>query len=284
LALTLGRLPDAVTDARQAITHADQSGDAFQRMSKRTTAADALHQSGQRMEAGTLFAEAEAMQQEDQPQFDLLYSLRGFRYCDWLLAPAELSAWQHVLHQPRSNLKSQLSDGLVNAERRATTTLAWVTPQNWLLDIALDHLTLARVGLIRAILATPLPQPTFDLPHVAAAVNGLRTAGTMDHLPRGLLTAALYHFVRGEHDLAEKHLAEAQQIAERGPMPLFLADIHLTRARFAGSLQGEAGSVKVDAKAELTQAAKLIRTHGYGRRSEELEDAEEAAKHWTIRT
>ncbi len=51
----------------------------------------------------------------------------------------------------------------------------------------------------------------------------------MDQLPRGLLTAALYHFVRGEYDLAEKDLAEAQQIAERGPMPLFLADIHLTR-------------------------------------------------------
>lgn len=116
--MTLGRLPDAVSDARQAITHADQSGDAFLRFSIRTTAADALHQSGQRMEAGTLFVEAEAMQQKDQPQFDLLYSLQGFRYCDWLLAPAEQAAWQHVLHQPRSNLKSQLSDGLADVERR----------------------------------------------------------------------------------------------------------------------------------------------------------------------
>jgi hypothetical protein len=75
LEVTLGRLPDAVTDARQSITHADQSGDAFQRMGSRTTAADALHQSGQRAEAGALFAEAERMQQEMQPQFDLLYSV-----------------------------------------------------------------------------------------------------------------------------------------------------------------------------------------------------------------
>ncbi len=66
---------------------------------------------------------------------------------------------------------------LDEVERRATTTLSWVTPQDWLLDIALDHLTLARVGLIRAILTNPLPQPTLDLPHVAAAVNGLRAAG-----------------------------------------------------------------------------------------------------------
>ena len=92
LEVTLGRLTDAVADARQSITHADQSGDAFLRMVNRTTAADALHQSGRRAEAGTLFAEAERMQKERQPEFDLLYSLRGFRYCDWLLAPAERAA------------------------------------------------------------------------------------------------------------------------------------------------------------------------------------------------
>lgn len=276
LEVTLGRLPDAVTDARQSITHADQSGEGFERMSKRTTAADALHQSGQRAEAGTLFAEAERMQQEMQPQVDLLYSLWGFRYCDWLLAPAEQAAWQQLLNQPLSNLESQISDCLSDVERRATTTLAWVTPQNWLLDIALDRLTLARVGLIRAILANPLPQPTLDLPHVAAAVNGLRAAGRMDDLPWSLITSSLYHFVRGEHDLALKHLAEAQQIAERGPMPLFLADIHLTRARLAGSLREQGGGMNVDAKAELAQAATLIRTLGYGRRYEELADAEAA--------
>jgi hypothetical protein len=264
LAVMLGRLPDAVTEARQSITHADQSGEAFRRMVCRTTAADALHQSGQRAEAGTLFAEAERMQQEWQSEFDLLYSVQGFRYCEWLLAPAEQAAWQQLLNQPLSSSQSQISDCLAEVERRATTTLSWSTPRNLLLDIALDHLTLARVGLIRAILANPLPQSTLDLPHVAAAVNGLRAAGMMDYLPRGLLTASLYHFVRGEHDLARKHLAEAQQIAERGPMPLFLADIHLTRARLFRD------------RASLSQAATLIRTLGYGRRYEELADAEAA--------
>ncbi len=276
LEVTLGRLADAVIDARQPITHADQSGDAFQRMISRTTAADALHQSGQRAEAGTLFAEAERLQQEREPEFDLLYSVQGFRYCDWLLAPAEQAAWQQLLNQPLSNLESQISDCFANVERRGNKMFEWRVPSDSLLDIALDHLTLARVGLIRAILANPLPQPPLGLPHVAAAVNGLRAAGSMHHLPRGLLTAALYHFVRGEHDLALKHLAEAQQIAERGPMPLFLADIHLTRARLAGSVKEEGGGMNVDAKAELDQAAQLIRDLGYGRRYEELADAEKA--------
>jgi hypothetical protein len=266
LEVTLGRLPDAVTIARQSIAHADRSDDASQRMLNRTTAADALHQAGQRAEAGDLFVEAERMQKERQPDFDLLSSLQGFQYCDWLLAPAEQAAWQHVLDQPLSRSRSLLSDGLAEVERRARHAQVIALRNQWLLDIALDHLTLARVGLMRAILgAHPTnPQPTFDLPHVAAAVNGLRAAATLDHLPRSLLITALYHFIRSEHALSQKHLAEAQQIAERGPMPLFLADVHLTRARLFRD------------RDELAKAAKLIRELGYGRRYDELADAEKA--------
>lgn len=55
-----------------------------------------------------------------------------------------------------------------------------------------------------------------------------------------------------------------KEIAERGPMPLYLADIHLTRARLFRD------------RAALTQAATLIRQLGYGRRSQELADTEAA--------
>lgn len=269
LEVTMGRMMDAVADARQSITHADRNGDAFWRMGSRTTAADAFHQSGARAEAGTLFAEAERMQKERQPQFDMLYAHSGFCYCDWLLAPAERAAWRELLHGASPLAVADGHEMTCNeVESRATTTLGWVLAQNWLLAIGLDHLTLARVGLMRAVLSHPFPQPTLDLPHVAAAVNGLRAAGQVYFLPHGLLTASLYHFVRGEHDLARQHLAECQQIAERGPMPLYLADVHLHRARMFRD------------KAELAKAAKLIRDLGYGRRYDELADAEEAAKGW----
>jgi tetratricopeptide (TPR) repeat protein len=293
LEVTLGRLQDAKSDARESITHADQSGDAFERMAKRTTAADALHQSGDRAQAGELFAEAERMQQQRNPQYELLSSLGGFRYCDWLLAPAERAAWITVFSpglRPEQAPQSQNTHAsiLAEVEHRATSTLRWmIDRKSNLLSIALDHLTLARVNLIRAILSSPLPQATLELQNVAAAVNDFRAAGSMNHLPRGLLTAALYHFVRGEHALAEKHLAEAQQIAQRGPMPLFQADVHLARARFRGRLKSEEMSFKrevvnwnVDPQSELANAAKLIRDIGYGRRYDELADAEAAAKDW----
>ncbi len=275
LEVTLGRLTDAVANARRSITHADQSGEAFHRLTKRAVAADAFHHSGRRAEAGALFVEAEQMQKEMQPQFDILYSGQGFRYCDWLLAPAERAAWQSLIRgtDSQSVMDKHGEDGSATncdeVERRATTTLKWAIDGGWpLLTIALDHLTLARVGLIRAILSHPLPQPMLGLPHVAAAVNGLRDSGQLDDLPKGLLTAALYHFVRGDAASARTALEQAQEIAERGPMPLDLADIHLHRARLFGN------------QAELAKAKDLIQKHGYGRRNEELEDAELAAMNW----
>ena len=73
----------------------------FQRMGKRTTLADALHQAGQNDGAEALFREAEAMQAEQQPDYPLLYSLRGFLYCDLLLAAPERVAWQALLRSSR---------------------------------------------------------------------------------------------------------------------------------------------------------------------------------------
>ncbi|MDQ3580800.1 MAG: ATP-binding protein, partial [Pseudomonadota bacterium] len=93
LELTLAEVVGAVRDAEHSVSHADRSGDAFQRYSKRTTHADALHQAGCRAEAEARFREAEEMQVESQPNYPLLSSLQGFQYCDLLLTEAERAAW-----------------------------------------------------------------------------------------------------------------------------------------------------------------------------------------------
>ena len=94
LELTLGEMAGAVADAEQSVSHADRSGDAFQRMGKRTTHANALDQAGRGAEAEARFREAEQMQAERQPAHPLLYGVAGFRYCDLLLSEAERAAWQ----------------------------------------------------------------------------------------------------------------------------------------------------------------------------------------------
>ncbi len=106
LRLTIGDLAQAVAVGRQSVELADKSGDDFWRMICRTTLADALHQDGELAEAQALFAEAEKIQQEWQPGYDRLYSLRGFQYCDLLLAGC---AWSEVRGRTEYALKIVLN-------------------------------------------------------------------------------------------------------------------------------------------------------------------------------
>jgi tetratricopeptide (TPR) repeat protein len=128
LHLTLGEIGKALRHARQSVELADRSGDEFQRMSKRTALADALHQAGHLDEAGQAFRKAEEMQAQQQPEYPLLYSLRGFQYCDLLLGQGR---YREVLD-------------------RVELTLKWVETHGSLLDVALDHLSLGRARLLLA--------------------------------------------------------------------------------------------------------------------------------------
>jgi hypothetical protein len=290
LELTLGEVGAAARYGETAVAHADRSGDAFWRMGMRTTHADALHQAGRPAEAEALFAEAEAMQAEQQSRYPLLYSLRGFLYCDLRLGETERAAWWRlfspaaVAHAAAAaNLcgpdKSPNRELLVSAceevIRRATDTIKIAERNRWLLDIGLDHLTLARTALYAAILRGEPPPAE----HVNAAVDVLRRAGTQDHLPRALLTRALHRAVTDDFGGVREDLDEAQEIAERGPMRLHLADIRLHRARLFGlSPRRPPAYPWTSPRADLPEARRLIEACGYGRRLGELEDAEAALR------
>lgn len=296
LALTLGHicgggLSSALQDAEQAVVYADRSGDAFCQMASRTVNGDTLHQAGQQTEAFRLFREAEDMQAKRQASYPLLYSVQGFFYADLLLAHAERSAWLACL-QPSGGNPARLAEALPEVERRTTQTLLWVSTQDWLLDIALDHLTLGRTRLYAAALQASALSPVapawaasgriaFD---IGQAVDGMRRAGDMTYLPRALLTRAWLRRLQGlatGPDSAQSDLDEAWAIAERGPMPLFQADIHLHRARLFMRDAHYPWNKNDDGTArgptdDLREARRLIEKHGYWRRKEELEDAEEA--------
>ncbi|MBK8428313.1 MAG: tetratricopeptide repeat protein [Lewinellaceae bacterium] len=96
LHLTLGSVQEAVHFGQQAVDFADRSGDGYHKESKRTTLADALHQSGKWEAAQQWFAEAEAMHRERRPEYRFLYSLLGFQYCDLLLG---FGKWEEVLER-----------------------------------------------------------------------------------------------------------------------------------------------------------------------------------------
>jgi tetratricopeptide (TPR) repeat protein len=225
LELTLGNVGAAVADANQAVSHTDLSRDPYQRMARRTILADALHQASSRDAARTLFQKAEEMQAQRQPGYPLLYSVAGYRYCDLLLSQHERIAWRMVTGWRKSGDDEQdldtYSDSTTCHEvvHRAARTLRWGQELGFsILDIALDHLTLGRAALYRALaepsasVSTVGTKSLIDLSatqNVDAALNGLRRAGTVHHLPRGLLSHAWIRFLQGDHVRARADLDEA---------------------------------------------------------------------------
>ena len=277
LELILGEVEAAIRDAEAAVSDADRSGDSVQRTINRGTHAEALHQAGRRAEAGRLFAEAETMQAESQPYYPLLYSVRGSQYCDLLLADAERAASWIVLNEGRAQPSIKTLEACQAVSKRSAQTLDWMSA--WrdasLLTIGLGHLTLARASLYAAIL--DVRRPGGD--HMREAADFLRRAGTQDYLPCALLTRALFLATTSDFDSARDDLDEACEIAERGPMRLFLADIHLHRARLFGLMASRPAAYPwTSPRDDLDAAKKLIDECGYGRRREELADAEAAYK------
>ena len=283
--MALGNVAEAVRDAEQSVTYADRSGDPFMREATRATHADALHQAGRRVEAETRFREAEEVHKEEQPDYPLLYSVQGFQHCDLLLTAAERAVWQLLLNSKFEVRNSRLVDSCRAVCQRAAQTLKWEEGMHGapLLDFALHHLSRGRAALYLAV----LEKSEFRSPRseTEAAVAGLRRSGNMDDLPRGLLTRAWQRFLEGDAHGAQADLDEAWQIAERGPMKLFMADIHLYRARLFHGVKPYPWNKNPDGtergpKDDLKDARRLIESCGYWRRKEELEDAEEAAKNW----
>jgi hypothetical protein len=283
LSLTLGDVSSAVRRGEQSVELADRSGVAFQRMGKRTTLAAALHAAatkkgrqgeGERGRADNLlvspspplplssslaaFREAEALQQENQPQYPLLYSLTGYGYCDLLLESPE----------SRDERPEQAIARIREVRKRAETTLRYLGEFTnvGLLDFALDHLTLGRTYLLESResrVQSPETEAGFALDsrlsaldsaeqHLNESVSLLRQSGQQDYLPLGLLhRAALWRaFGEGEtgrggdkeigrggdrqqeyFERAERDLAEAESIAARGSMFIWQIEAALERTR-----------------------------------------------------
>jgi len=245
LHLLRGAVVAAVDTGRRAVKLADRSGDAFQKLSKRTILADALTQAGDPA-AEAWFIEAERMQAEDTPAHPRLSSVQGYWYCDLLLDRGAVA----------------------EVRGRAAAALIVATQNRWRLDIALDTLTLGRAE------ALAVRQGAGDAIQAATlltdAVAKLREAGTQDHLPLGLLARAAFFRDRNQPAEARRDLDEALTIARRGGMRLYLADIALEEARLALATRQRG-----PAREHLDRARTLIDETGYHRRDKDVAEIEE---------
>jgi tetratricopeptide (TPR) repeat protein len=207
--LATGQIKAAIGTSQAAVTYADRMNNdnpraEFWRFDTRVLYASALHQAGQLAIAATLFENAERRQAQLRRESPLLHSLRGARYCDLLLSCGDAS----------------------EVKRRASETIKIAQDNNWLLDIALDTLSLGYAALV-------LDNWSEARTRLDAAIDALHAAGTTHHVPRGYLARAAFYRVIGDLALAAQDLDDAADIADRSGLKLHQCDIALERARHA---------------------------------------------------
>jgi tetratricopeptide (TPR) repeat protein len=240
----VGKLDDALAQARKSSELAERSGDADQRMWRRTTLASVLHAIGLWEDAAAHFEEAERMQKDGNPAYPLLSSLRGFQYCALLLDQSRDSeVWE-----------------------RATQALQIAKNNHWLLDTALDHLSLGRAHLLsdRRATGSALAPATS---HLQQAVDGLRRASRQDYLPLGLLARAALHIHTRDFPAARYDLDETLTLATRCGFRLHEADARLALAEGRPAV----------AREHFAKARRIIGETGYHRRDGELAELEATA-------
>jgi hypothetical protein len=274
----------------EAIVTADRSRDIVERFahratfkllvaSSRATRAEVLYAAGQGSAAERAYIDREQWLNERNPKY-LSYTMPTF--LDLLLAKGAYRA-----------VRERASEALSRAQREKT-----------LLYIGLNASILGRalLGLAHEqATSNEIPAKEYEQINGLSivfddAVDHLHTAENAAQIPRGLLARTTYRRSIGDWDGAARDLDEVEEIAEPGPMKLYLCDMALERARLVfakieafAPLNGnidesplkpvvpdaaEAVRLKEEARANLAAAGKLIADCGYHRRDEELAELE----------
>jgi tetratricopeptide (TPR) repeat protein len=272
IALWLGELEVAERFAREAIEFADEAStqgedEATQQIiNTRRALAHVLFvrgdvDKGDVDEASRLFAETEELLLRPDPwqtRVREMHMIYRFVHAELLLEKAQTKRAEELVESVSSS-----------------------NPGNLLL-IALIRAFKGKLILSKGI--SNLEKKRAAEEYFTEAVDRFRAAGQDPHTVRGFLFRAEFWADVGDVDGAISDLDEAWEIAERGPMPLFMADIHLSRARLFGNRKANTGNWKEEETCypwespehDLVEARRLIFKHGYLRRKEELEDAEAA--------
>lgn len=289
LHLCLGDIAEAVRFAEKAIQCADRVDDASWRSRSRSCLAEALDKSGCTPDATAVFLAAESIQRKRWPSVRFLIGQEGFAFATTLLQDAETTAWN--IYVARTLLEEQreiqaISAQLTEVRNRTEWSLSVANGSGELLGEALAWLTLVQAALWESLLLNKMSLMPEAERFWERSFRLVRLAQSQEHLVPVLLARSLISMNRQHLVSATDDLDDAWDIAERGPMRLHMADIHLYRARLffrekkypwkeGRNLNGEFVTNRT-AGDDLAAAEKLINECGYHRRDQELADAKRA--------
>jgi tetratricopeptide (TPR) repeat protein len=231
LYLSLGDINKALSYSEDGVKYALDSGDRDQLVSALSTQGDVLHHQGDLAKSQVIFDRAKGIQGAGAQTFLFPHSL-GHRRHDLLLSQGKYNEVQETV---KRILESQGAEGFD------------------LIDSALLHLSLGQSYLFQAP-----PMITEAKTNLDSAMDYLRRAGRVVHIPRGRLALADLHIMIGEFKEAKTNLDEALGTATRNDTELHQADCHL---KYAWLYLEQSENEK--AQESWAQAKEIIDRRGY---------------------
>lgn len=136
-------------------------------------------------------------------------------------------------------------------------TIEWGESFYYLLDFALDKLSIGRALLLKAH-----AEKKGDLSEaknfLGEAMDALREAGDYEFIARGLLTHAELNRYWNNFDRSLAYLQEIREMPEIGEMDLFMTDFHLESAKLCRAM-----NLQEEAEEHMNKAKTLIEKSGY---------------------
>lgn len=291
LNLMLGRIEKSLSDAKSAITYSQNPSLRVNSeiLSAHVNLGNVLFNKGETEKALSSFHDAEEFLR-NEPQCRLLYGVAGANYCNLILTEAEKAAWRQQLTSISIDVSARkpYTDNSAGAAPdhashidaaydRMLQVIQFMRkhPEASLLSIATCQLVLLQAITYRHVLGLKSFNNNKSIidSRFSLVLEMLRRSNVVQFLISGLLSLSWYGALNGNLINSSDNLNEAWDIAERGPMRLHMANIHLYRARL---FFREKHYPWKSPKDDLEAAEKLIQECGYHRRDEELADAKRA--------
>ena len=212
--LIAGQVVAAVVSGEVSVLYAQRAHSKDYHVIHLTTLGEALFAKAEIEEAEKKFREAERL------LGDSLGSLQGYRYMDFLLERAD---WEQV---------TKISSRMLQQSK---------LPQ----DVAVAMLAIARARMGNLASNTEGPDAKLLFEDVekmlSGALENFYADAFMDRIALGFLVRSRFHRLCGEWGSALSDLAEAEELANSGPMRLHLVEIATERARvMLAQLEGNA--------------------------------------------
>ena len=211
LYLSMGEINKAINFAKNSVNLSSKKNvSKYEKISSLCTLGDTLHHSGEYSEARKVFLEAERLQKLSNSKYQILNSLAGYRYCDYLLTNNEFDRVISI-YKKINKWKPQLKLGVGKG---------------------LALLFYGRALMLKNRDSNNKNDYYFESKIISDAIDCFRNSGYQDYLCRALIARSVLRRLNKDFNSIDTDITEIKETAARNNLKLQMIDLNMELSWF----------------------------------------------------